>query len=90
MYVINAKKTIQIFCAVSDGQWIKDINQDIEGKPLTRFQFQKQYLNNVSMVRDQTLSRWSEATEILMVDGTHTISNITVTSTTINDAHGNM
>ena len=25
-----------ILCKVSDGQWIKNINQDIEGKPLTR------------------------------------------------------
>ena len=42
------------------------------------------------MVRENTLLRWSEASEMLMVDGTHTIGNITVTSTTSSDVHGNI
>ena len=93
-----------ILCEVSDGQWIKNINHAIERKPLTRLQFQKkiwnnvlsmrkknliQYVKNLSMVREDTLLRWSEATEILMVDGTHYIGNITVTSETNADGHGN-
>ena len=31
-----AKNGIHIICEVSDGQWIKNINQDIDGNPLTK------------------------------------------------------
>ena len=42
------------------------------------------------MVREDTLLKWSEATEILRVDGNHTIGNITVTSAASIYGHGNM
>ena len=59
------EKNIDILCEVSDGQWIRNINHDIQGEPLSKLQFQKkiwketmdmkkveliQYLNNVSSI----------------------------------------
>ena len=40
-----------ILCKVSDGQRIKNINHDTEGRPLTSLQFQKHILNNVLSMR---------------------------------------
>ena len=43
-----------ILCEVSDGQWIKNINHDIEGNPLPRLQCQKHIWNNVLSMRKET------------------------------------
>lgn len=84
---------IDILTEVSDGQWFKIISQDINGQPLTRLQYQKkiwndvmkmkkkdmiQYLIKICTVTEETLTTWAKQDQILNVDGTHTIGNLTV------------
>ena len=84
---------VQILTEVCDGQWYKIIWQSGSGKPLTRLQHQKQIWNDsllipkkdmlktlmdISNVCEEDLKKWSEEDQILMVEGSHTIGNITV------------
>ena len=89
------ENNVKILCKCCDGQWSKIVFNDKEGQPLTRMQFQKKiwyeslnmkkkdminYLLQTSTVSEDTLTEWSNNQHILMVDGTHTIGNVTVSS----------
>ena len=89
------ENNIKILCKCCDGQWSKIVFNDKEGQPLTRMQFQKKiwyeslnmkrkdminYLLQTSTVSEDTLTEWSNNQHILMVDGTHTIGNVTISS----------
>ena len=86
-----AKNNIDIICEVSDGQWIKNINQDIDGNPLTKLQYQKKiwydvlsmkkkemltYLENISTVSKECLAKLLEKNQVMVVDENKTVGNI--------------
>ena len=47
-----------------------------------------QYLNNTSAVMPGLLDKWSKENQLLMVDGTHSIGNVTVSTKHNIDNHG--
>ena len=86
-----AENNIHIICEVSDGQWIKNFNQDIDGNPLTKLQYQKKiwydvlsmkkkemltYLGNISSVSKECLAKLSEENQVMLVDEKKSVGNI--------------